>query len=181
MYSVDYSIKYLFFDREEIQRQVDRGKLKALSKIGAYVRKRARTDVLRRRKAVSAPGEPPSVHSNDSTTSLKNILFGLGDDKESVLIGPVKLTGSRRIGNSAVHSLFNVPEKLEHGGQAQILQAVDSDSGKLLTYIPRRLRGRVRFRSRSVNIAARPFMSVALEREKAAGTILKAFANMVGR
>lgn len=177
MFTVDYTVKNSFFDRDKVQRQVDRGKLRALSKVGAYVRRRARTDVLRRRSGTSEPGQPPNVHSTDSTTSLKNILFGLTDN-DSVVIGPVKLNGTRQ-GTSAIQSLFNVPEMLEHGGEGQILQAVDPDRGNLLTYIPRRLRGKVRYRSRSVSIAARPFMSVALEREKAAGTILKAFENMV--
>jgi hypothetical protein len=178
MFTVDYSVKQSFFDRDQVQRQVDRGKLRALSKIGAYVRRRARTDVLRRRPGTSEPGQPPHVHSTDSNASLRNILFGLSDS-DSVLIGPVRLNGTKQQGNAAIKSLFNVPQMLEHGGQGQILQAVDPERGNLLTYIPRRLRGKVRYRSRSVSIAARPFMSVALEREKAAGTILKAFENIV--
>jgi hypothetical protein len=156
---------------------LNRGKIRALSKIGAFVRKRARTDVLRRRKGVSSPGQPPSVHSSDSSATLKNILFGL-TNYESVLIGPIKLRGSSGK-RSAIQSLYNVPELLEHGGTGQILQAVDPSTNQLLTFIPKRLRGKVKFRSRSVSIAARPFMSVALEREKAAGTILKAFENMI--
>jgi hypothetical protein len=178
MFTVDYNVKDSFFDRDKVQRQVDRGKLRALSKVGAFVRRRARTDVLRRRSGTSEPGQPPNVHSTDSTASLKNILFGLTDN-DSVIIGPVKLNGQSRSGNAAIVSLFNIPEMLEHGGQGQILQAVDLERGNLLTYIPRRLRGKVRYRSRSVSIAARPFMSVALEREKAAGSILKAFENIV--
>lgn len=179
MLTVDYSIKESFFDREKIQRQVNKGKAKALSKIGSYVRRRARTDVLRRRSGTSEPGQPPHVHSTDSTASLRNILFGL-TDRDSVLIGPVKLNGQSPRGNAAIKSQYNVAEMLEHGGRGQILQAVDPSSKRLLTYVPRRLRGKVRYRSRAVSIAARPFMSVALEREKAAGTILKAFQNLVG-
>ena len=178
MLTLDYTIKNWFFDRAEVEKRLNKGKLRALSKIGAFVRKRARTDVLRKRKGPSAPGQPPSVHTSDATASLKNILFGL-TDHNSVIIGPVRLNGAKKQGNAAIFSRYLILEMLEHGGTGQILQAVDPETNKLLTYIPRRLRGKVKYRSRSVKIAARPFMSVALEREKAAGTILKAFENII--
>lgn len=178
-FTVDYSIKDWFFDRAEVQKRIDRGTLRALSKIGAFVRTRARTDVLKRRKATSKPGQPPSVHSSDSKASLKNILFGLNPDGQSVVIGPIKLNGANSKGHAPIRSLYNVPELLEHGGSGRVQQAIDPLTGRPLRFVPKRLRGQVKYRSRTVRLQARPFMSVALERERAAGTILKAFQDMV--
>ena len=178
-FTVDYTLKDWFFDRQEIQNRVDKGTARALSRIGAFIRTRARTDVLRRRKATSRDGQPPSVHSTDSKASLKNILFGLNPDRQSVVIGPVKLQGASTRGNSAIIGTYNVPEILEYGGSGRILEAVDPITGRPLRYIPKRLRGKVKYRTRNVRIKARPFMSVALERERAKGTILKAFENLI--
>lgn len=70
-----------------------------LKKIGAFVRRSARQS-LRKRKAASAPGSPPSVH----TPYLKNkILFAVDTSGLSVVIGPTPDRG-------------NDAEELEYGG-----------------------------------------------------------------
>jgi hypothetical protein len=79
-----------FFDREAVQESIDTATLKALSRFGAFVRRRAQTS-MRRRKSPSAPGSPPSVHSGE----LKRLLFFAWDSStKSVVVGPAAF-GSR--------------------------------------------------------------------------------------
>ena len=93
--------KGLFFDRPAVMNAVDRAQRRVLSRFGAYVRRGARSSI-RRRKRPAPPGSPPSDH----TGRLKrNIFFVYEPVKSSVLIGPVRLSGST-----------NAPETLEHGG-----------------------------------------------------------------
>lgn len=98
---LEMSIKQWFFDRERVLKAVNRGKIKALSKAGAFVRTRARSSI-RKRKRVSFPGQPPSSH----TGLLRNwILFGYEPRTESVVVGPAKL-----------NKRGQVPSILEFGG-----------------------------------------------------------------
>lgn len=72
---------------------------RALSKFGAYTRRRARSSI-RKRKKISAPGAPPSGH----TGALKNgILFAVESDRLEVVIGPALARS-------------NAAKILEHGG-----------------------------------------------------------------
>ena len=95
-----------FFDREEVNRLVDRQERKALSRFGAFVRTRARSSI-RKRKAISPPGSPPSDHGG----ALKRLLFFAYDkESRSVVIGPTLFTGTRRSGQ-----VPRAPESLEKG------------------------------------------------------------------
>jgi hypothetical protein len=94
--------KSLFFDRPAVQSAVDRAERSALSRFGAFVRRRARS-LIRRRQRASAPGEAPSSH----TGLLRDfILFGYDGQRKSVVIGPAKLNAKRG----------DAPSALEHGG-----------------------------------------------------------------
>lgn len=93
--------KKLFFDRKSVADPLARGRDRALSKFGAYVRQRARTSV-RKRKGTSPAGSPPFSHVG---TLRRGILFGRDPDRGSVVIGPV-LLGSQD----------GSPERLEYGG-----------------------------------------------------------------
>ena len=93
-----------FFDREKVQRAVDAGTKRVLSRFGAFVRQRAKTSI-RKRKTISPPGGPP--HSQGG--QLRNgILFSYDPAGKSVVIGPVLLNGSR--------TSPTVPELHEFGG-----------------------------------------------------------------
>lgn len=128
-------VKGMFFDRTAVTKAVDRAKRRVLSRFGAFVRRRARSSI-RKRKAVSQPGQPPSSH----TGLLRRLIFFFFDrDRESVVIGPLKANTENGGG------LPTVPEVLEEGGTAMRKRA-----GK-----------RVRARYR-----ARPFMGPAFEQEK---------------
>lgn len=74
-----------FFDKAAVKKQLDAGVRKQLSKIGAFVRTRARSSI-RTRKAVSDPGNPPSSHVG---TLKKLLYFAFDPETKSVVIGPV--------------------------------------------------------------------------------------------
>jgi hypothetical protein len=96
-----------FFDRKAVTSAVDKATRRVLSKFGAFVRTRARTS-MRRRKGVSAPGDPPHAH----TGLIKRFLFFSYDrERKSVVIGPAKL--NRVVSSTALPAL-------EYGGRTQI-------------------------------------------------------------
>ena len=124
----------MFFDTDRVKRAADTATRKVLSKAGAFVRTAARSSI-RKRKAVSAPGQPPSSH----TGLLKRfIFFGYDAERKTVVVGPMRL--NQKVGAA--------PEALEHGGPSTVV------SGR-----------RNRRRKRRIRIAARPFMGPAMAKE----------------
>lgn len=93
-----------FFDRKTVVLAMDRAKRKVLSRFGAFVRRRARSSI-RKRKKISEPGTPPT---NRTGLLRDNIFFVYDRNRDSVVIGPTLL--NRRDDD--------VPELLEYGGQA---------------------------------------------------------------
>jgi hypothetical protein len=100
--SFDLKIKALFFDRPAVQSAVDRSTRKVLSRFGAYVRTSAKSSI-RKRKAVSEPGSPPSSHVG---TLRRLIFFGYDPDNRSVVVGPMPF------------GAVEAPALLEYGGTA---------------------------------------------------------------
>lgn len=103
------SAKSGFFDRAAVVRAVDQATRRNLSRFGAYVRQRAKTSIRRPPKnaavRISRPGRPPYSH----TGLLKRFIFFAYDaDRQSVVIGPVRLRNSDGM----------APTLLEHGGVA---------------------------------------------------------------
>ena len=121
----------MFFDTDRVKRAADTATRKVLSKAGAFIRTAAKSSI-RKRKAISAPGQPPS-----SLTGLlkKFIFFGYDADRKTVVVGPMRLT--QKIGAA--------PEALEHGGPSTVVSG---------------LRGKRR--KRRIRIAARPYMGPAM-------------------
>ena len=100
---IDMRITRLFFDRKAVTNRVGRATKRVLSRFGAYVRQTARRSI-RKRKAVSLPGQPPSSHKG----LLKRfIFFGYDPGRQSVVIGPARLAGRNR---------GEAPPLLEYGG-----------------------------------------------------------------
>lgn len=93
-------VKGLFFDRAKVKGMVDDGTRKVLSKFGYFTMRDARQSI-RRRKAISLPGKPPT---NRSDLLKKGIFFYYDPETRTVIIGP--------IGNGT----SNVPVALEKGG-----------------------------------------------------------------
>lgn len=139
MLVLNFRDKDSFFDRQAVIDAVGRANAKNLSKAGAYVRRAARSS-LRRRKKSSAPGNPPSIHTDHPFATLKNIWFGFDRQRESVVVGPVRLNRSSLDGSNR----STVPELQELGGSAFIIK--------------RKKRKRIQY-------AARPFMGPALQKE----------------
>ena len=102
-----FKTKQLFFDSAKVIQAVDKGTRKVLSRFGAFVRRTAKGSI-RKRKASSAPGSPPSSH----TGLLKRfIFFGYDPSRRSVVIGPTRLTENNR---------GDAPANLEYGGMATL-------------------------------------------------------------
>ena len=99
----------MFFDTDRVKRAADTATRKVLSKAGAFIRTAAKSSI-RKRKAISAPGQPPSSH----TGLLKRfIFFGYDADRKIVVVGPMRL--NQKVGAA--------PEALEHGGQSVVVLA----------------------------------------------------------
>lgn len=100
-------ITRLFFDSPKVLGAVDTATRKVFSRFGAFVRRTARGSI-RKRKASSAPGAPPSSH----TGLLKRfIFFSFDPTRKSVVIGPMRLTENNR---------GDAPSALEYGGTATL-------------------------------------------------------------
>jgi hypothetical protein len=183
--------KSWFFDRPKVQRAVGDATRRVLSKFGAFVRTAARHSI-RKRKAVSQPGNPPSSH----TGLLRNrIYFAYDPARQSVVIGPTpinQVTFDRDI--KPVSGI--VPEILEYGGSAGVIEEAFRGDGGRLIWRRRDLRrygkvalvGKLRAnlaggqairlpdgnfvvptghnRFRTYHVKARPYMGPAFEQEK---------------
>ncbi|MGH7130060.1 MAG: hypothetical protein ACREIV_15925 [Planctomycetaceae bacterium] len=93
--------KGLFFDQPAVMNAVDRAERKVLSRFGAFVRRGARSSI-RKRKAVSQPGSPPSSHVG---LLKRNIFFVYEPERSNVVIGSILLNKGT-----------DAPALLEHGG-----------------------------------------------------------------
>ena len=131
--------KQFFFDRQIVISAVGAATAKNMSRAGAFIQRAARSS-LRRRKSASAPGQPPSVHTNDRVATLKNIWFTYDPANTSVVVGPLKLGRSKLSGSNQP----TVPALHEYGGVAVV------GKGK---------------RRRRARYAARPFMGPAMIKE----------------
>jgi hypothetical protein len=97
----------MFFDQEKVQKALSRARRKALSKVGALVRKRAQRS-MRYRNKPSAPGQPPSAHKSKQLAALKRmkraknngallrelLFYGYDTAAGSVVVGPLGFRGS---------------------------------------------------------------------------------------
>jgi hypothetical protein len=127
--------KKMFFSSKEVVAATDKAARSVLSKIGAFIRREAKSSIRpggKKHKA-SLPGQPP----RSQTGLLKRfIFFGYDTAAQSVVVGPAKLGGVK--GKDAPHTL-------EYGGKIGFrLWALGF--------------------SRSVNIVKRPYMRPALDK-----------------
>jgi len=102
-----FEITKLFFDKKAVTSRTDRATRRVLSRFGAFVRRTARQSI-RKRKKPAPPGKPPSSHIG---LLKKFIFFGYDPRKESVVIGPVRLSQKGR---------GEAPALLEHGGTSKV-------------------------------------------------------------
>lgn len=184
MFAVSYDMKDFFFDRRAVTSRVDIAERQVLSKQGAFVRRRARTQILRRSaskgsrasvkrlrggkaskvQAVARPGSPPIVRSKSKVETLRNILFGYNPSSHSVFIGPVGLN-KKPVSSSA----STIPQLMEKGGTAGVFQWKPDRSN--VWSLGNVRRPGVSTRIAKGRYANHPFMGPALDAEVAAGTI----------
>lgn len=169
-------------DIKKIRRYLRANYKSGLHKIGAYLRRRARTS-LRRRKRVSQPGERPSVHSTDDTVSLKHIAFVVAPDDTQVLCGPIRLNQRNMVVDVGSQT---VPQILEFGGTVRIHEEARKDgrpwAGDVVWGRRDMRRGAKpwkKYRVRNARYQPRPFMGPALEAEIRAGTIPQSLSGTV--
>lgn len=177
MLTVTGEIKDRFFDRARIVEMLGRADARRLAKMGAYVRTRAITDILRRapkrtrrngRRASAAPGRPPLVHSNDSFANLRNILFGLTYDNNAVVIGP-RFVPALRL---RAASQPTIPALLTFGGTARMDQwSNDGDTWHMGKSSAAEYK-----RTVNARFHEHPFMGPALQKEIDAGIVQNVFS-----
>lgn len=174
-FGLEYKVTGQFFDRLAVQKMLPPLERRTLSRIGAFIRRRARSSI-RRRKRASQPGSPPSAHSSDKVASIRNILFAYEASRKSVVVGPVKLNQVNS--DWITGGTITIPELMEFGGVLNI-QEKSTDSGK--TWRRRNRRRSPRpweiFRKRRAIYRPRPFMGPALQAEQP--NIPKIFAGRV--
>ena len=177
-FGVDMRLKEWFFDRKNLEFAIDKAESKAMSRVGAFVRRRARS-LQRRRKKSSPAGQPPSVHSSDKTATLKNIVFGYDARIHGVVAGPVKLNKIQRLNGKLLAG--TVPQLQEFGGQAGIREFYNPVTKRWVaaTFRSKRLGSQFRQRIRRTSYAPHPFMGPALDAEVEAGTIPMAWKGRV--
>lgn len=161
---IDIKIKDSFFDREKVLRKIDRGRRQMLSRMGAFVRTRAKSSI-KYSPAPSYPGDPPKARRGSAFR--RSILFGYDHSSDSVVVGPIRYNGRNT----------RAPELLEHGGAHTLKKERHIQLLKTTRHGKSRQK-RVRATGRWITIpagtkltyAARPFMSPALKKEIQAGT-----------
>ena len=167
--------KGMFFDRPAVLKAVSKGKVKALSQIGAFVRRDAKSSI-RTRKAVSKPWNPPSSHTG---VLKKYIFFGYDKKTETVVVGPVRVnqigfTEAKRVARAGP------PDILENGGPFNVFEVM-YPSGE---WVRADLRSRNRIakmpqRFRAVTIRPRPYMKPALDRTRKSEKLIQAFKDIM--
>ena len=134
--TIGFKVRDSFFDRAAILSRMTAAERRAYSKAGAFVRSTARQSIRKPRRmrlaelsersqaafehrrrvavmrgdqppqlpyAASRPGEPP----RSPTDKIRTIFFAYEPDRHNVVIGPIKLTGTRS---------DTAPSSLEKGG-----------------------------------------------------------------
>lgn len=147
-----------FFNATSVEKATNRMERKSLSKIGAFVRRRARSSMKAAGKSgkVSQPGEPPRTRRGD----LKKFLYFVYEPQtHSVVVGPAAFARRRKT------SPRPVPGLLESGGSMRF-ELVKLGGGLVVpaaSKLAQRSGGQAF--SRGVRMKPRPFMKPAFNAE----------------
>lgn len=188
MSTIGLEIKKLFVDRLLLEKKIDKATAKTAGRAGTILRRDARASIktkaptakqseklkspdpkVRERAAKSiakkqaersTPGGPPFARTRDKSRTIRNIQYGYDRRTRSLVAGPVKIGGSKQLGNKTV------PEGLEEGARLPITE-VNIGSRRKPTWVQRHTKKRSsRVRRRTVRVAARPVMGPAFERKR---------------
>lgn len=174
-------IKDRFFDRVGVIERIGKVNARRLSRMGAFIRRRAMKTTLRNapktargRKKLSAQkgNRPPRVYSSDPFATLRNIQFGLTSDELGVMVGPIAINSLRLTSSSAT----TVPELLEFGGTKRITQSSWNNKDWTLGDIPQAPYQR----QQTAHYAKYAFMGPALDEEIARGTVNDVWSTELG-
>lgn len=102
------SVVGAFFDSGKVMGQVEKKRRQALSRFGAFVRRKARSSIRKSKKS-ALPGQPPRSHKGQ----LKLIFFAYDSRRRDVVVGPIPFAAK---GGSAI-----VPGLMERGGETTIV------------------------------------------------------------
>lgn len=191
MFTLEANAKDWFFDSTKVLERTTKAERSVLIRQGAFLRRRVRTDILRRTKKYGTrrlerdkkgrfkrgsrvnarPGQPPIIHSRDPNASLKKILFAYDANNRSVVVGPAGLDRRLRGSNRGT-----IPELLEKGGTSSVEQWAypNSDVWNFGHAI-----GNSKSRTIRAKYASHPFMGPGLEKEIQAGTFTAPWAGAV--
>lgn len=157
MIGINLNAAKSFFNDKPVTSRVDAVTATAYKRFGAFVRSDARASIRKvgKRGRPSSPESPPKSRVG---TLKALIYFVYSTFTRSVVIGPLV---SRRAGLShEPEQSMTVPEVLEHGGSVRLIEVERWPGGPWMPISARSRRTGAR-RSRSVAIAARPYMGPA--------------------
>lgn len=167
-FSLEAKITEIRIERQRMRRAAERASRRSVVRSLAFIRTKTRSNVLRRRKKVSQPGKPPSVHSKDPTKSLKKIRFDYDNQSMSGVVGPVHFKANRY----GVRSQTTTPNTLEFGGTLTYFEEYVPAVGAWTMRRKSRSRKNYEQRTRRVTIQPRQFMSVGVQRVEEEGKLL---------
>lgn len=146
-----------FFDSEAVLSALSAAERRVLSRFGAFVRRRARSSIRKRRRS-APPGQPPT---NQTGRLREGILFAYDPERRSVVIGPRSML---RMATDGAPVGTTVAGVLEEGGAIQVLE--EQRSANFYRRVIGRRRPQGSTRVRTVRIEARPYMRPAFEAER---------------
>lgn len=165
---VSMKLKGVKFNPRAISGAVKHAKPSVMRKQAAIVRKTAAWSI-RKRKMPSAPGQVPHSHTGFLKRFLRYDYDPTGDG--AAVIGPKK-TNQVFFDGDGQPVTGTIPNVLEFGGRITVAQVFKpwllGGRGKWVRIdlrSKRRVRG-LKKRSKTINIAARPYMGPALEKAK---------------
>lgn len=127
-------------DTPRVMSALSKGENRTLFKAGGFLRKTARS-LIRRRKKISAPGQPPSTQTGYLKEAIR---FDVEKNRRTVVIGPVPLNRSN--------------------DQHQLPATTLEFGGRVASRITTSRHGKKKTKKRVVmRYQARPFMGPALE------------------
>ncbi len=144
LFDVAYEIQNFVLNEGAVEGAMERAEARAMRSVGAYIRTVARNSI-RRRKAVSQPGDAPSRHSSGG---LRAIAFDYSPGQRDVVIGPT-MTGSKIDGRT-------VPNLLEFGGV--VSHGRRGERAERRRYAPRPFMGPALQKSLQQNIMRRAWL-----------------------
>lgn len=147
-----------FMDARRMMALVDKAKRRKMFQAAGYVRTTAMR-MIRQRKSISRPGQPPHSHEG---TLRRRMAFEVFPGADGAIVGPLK-TNQVFFGKDRQPVSGTIPQILEDGGAITLLEVQRSNG----TWRRADLRSRRRMagrptRYRTANIKARPYMKPAL-------------------